>query len=108
MIKAPAISTVHDVLDRNGLVKRRKRRRYRAEETELYAAQDPNGLSCADYKGEFMLGNRQYCCPLTITDYRSRYPLACEGMASTGSDFAFAVFERVFKEFGLPAAIRTD
>ena len=55
-----------------------------------------------------MLGNRQYCCPLTITDCRSRYLLACEGMASTGSDFAFAVFERVFKEFGLPAAIRTD
>src|SRR5690606_5573592 len=27
---------------------------------------------------------------------------------STRSDFAFAVFERVFKEFGLPRAIRTD
>ena len=55
-----------------------------------------------------MLGNRQYCYPLTVTDYRSRYLLACEGLASTRSDFAFAVFERVFKDFGLPAAIRTD
>ena len=55
-----------------------------------------------------MLGNRQYCYPLTITDYRSRYLIACEGMASTRSDFAFALFERVFKEFGLPRAIRTD
>ncbi len=108
MIKAPAISTVHAVLDRHGLVKRRKRRRYKAEGTELRAAHDPNGLWCADYKGEFMLGNRQSCYPLTITDYRSRYLLACEGMASTRSDFAFAVFERVFKEFGLPSAIRTD
>jgi putative transposase len=61
MIKAPAISTVHAVLDCNGLVKRRKRRRYQAEETELHAAQYPNELWCADYKSEFMLSNRQYC-----------------------------------------------
>jgi putative transposase len=52
-------------------------------------------------QGEFMLGNRQYCYPLTISNYRSRYLLACEGLD-------FAVFERTFKDFGLPAAIRTD
>jgi hypothetical protein len=40
------------VLDRNGLVKRRKRRRYKAEGTTLTAAHEPNGLWCADYKGE--------------------------------------------------------
>ena len=108
MIKAPAISTVHAVLDRNGLVTRRKRRRYKAEGTALSAAHDPNGLWCADYKGEFMLGNKQYCYPLTITDYRSRYLLACEGLASTRSDLAFTVFEHTFKDFGLPKAIRTD
>ncbi len=55
-----------------------------------------------------MLGNKQYCYPLTITDYRSRYLLACEGLASVRSEFAFSVFERVFKDFGLPDAIRTD
>ncbi len=96
------------MLDRHGLVQRRKRRRYKARGTDLYDTQDVNGLWCADYKGEFKLGNRQYCYPLTITDYRSRYLLACEGLTSTKSDFAFSVFERVFKEFGLPTAIRTD
>ena len=35
MIKPPAISTIHAVLDRNGLVKRRKRRRHKAEGTTL-------------------------------------------------------------------------
>ena len=59
-------------------------------------------------KGEFRLGNRQYCYPLTVTDYRSRYLLACESLASTKAPGAFPVFERVFKEFGLPATIRTD
>jgi putative transposase len=108
MIKPPAISTVHAVLDRNGLVKRRKRRRHKAQGTPLMAAHDPNGLWCADYKGEFMLGNKQYCYPLTITDYRSRYLLACEGLKSTRSELAFSIFEDVFKEFGLPNAIRTD
>ena len=55
-----------------------------------------------------MLGNRQYCYPLTITDYCSRYLLACESLESTKSTFAFSVFERAFKDFGLPTAIRTD
>lgn len=86
----------------------RSRRRYKAEGTPLSDARTPNGLWCADYKGEFLLGNHQYCYPLTITDYRSRYLLACEGLESTKTPFAFTVFERVFKEFGLPNAIRTD
>jgi putative transposase len=108
MIQPPAISTVHAVLDRHGLVKRRRRRRYKAEGTALKGTRRPNGLWCADYKGEFMLGNKQYCYSLTISDYRSRYLLACEGLESTRSDFAFSIFERTFKDFGLPAAIRTD
>jgi putative transposase len=108
MIPVPAISTVHAALDRNGLVKRRKRKRYKARGTELSGARTPNGLWCADYKGEFLLGNRQYCYPLTISDYRSRYLLACEGLESTKSEFAFSVFERAFRDYGLPDAIRTD
>lgn len=108
MIPLPAVSTIHAVLDRHGLVKRRKRKRHKAQGTPLMGADEPNGLWCADYKGEFQLGNKRYCYPLTISDYRSRYLLACEGLESTKSDFAFAVFERAFKDFGLPNAIRTD
>jgi len=107
-LKAPATSTIHAVLDRHGLVKRRKRRRYKAQGTELGDARAPNGLWCAHFKGQFRLGNRRYCYPLTVTDYCSRYLLACEGLDSTKEAGAFAVFERVFKDFGLPNAIRTD
>jgi len=56
-VHAPAISTVHAVLDRHGLVKRRKSRRHRAQGTALYQAFEPNELWCADYKGEFMLAD---------------------------------------------------
>jgi len=108
MINPPAKSTVHAILDRNGMVKRRKRRRRRSQGTVLNHAVTPNQLWCADYKGEFLLGNKKYCYPLTITDYRSRYLLACEGLDSTKSQLAFHVFEQAFKDYGLPAAIRTD
>lgn len=107
-IQCPATSTVHAVLDRNGLVISKKRRRYTAQGTALSNANTPNQLWCADYKGEFMLGNKQYCYPLTITDYHSRFLLACEALDSTRETMAFSVFERVFKEYGIPGAIRTD
>ncbi len=107
-IKTPAISTVHAVLDRHGLVRRRRPRRRRAEGTLLSAPRKPNDLWCADYKGEFMLADRRYCYPLTITDHESRYLLACEALSSTKEAYAVPVFERAFKEFGLPQAIRTD
>jgi len=105
----PAISTVHAVLDRYHLVKRRRRRRGDAPAaTALTRPTDPNALWCADYKGEFMLGNRRYCYPLTITDFASRYLLTCEALSTTQERFAFTAFDRTFREFGLPAAIRTD
>jgi len=108
-IHLPAISTVHAVLDRHGLVQRRRRRRSAGSPgTELSRPAEPNALWCADYKGEFQLGNRQYCYPLTITDYATRYLLACEALSTTQEKFAFAVFQRTFQEFGLPQAIRTD
>jgi putative transposase len=107
-VHTPAISTVHAVLDRHGLVKRRTRRRNKAEGTTLSRPLQPNELWCADYKGEFMLADRRYCYPLTITDFASRYLIACEALHSTKETYAFAVFEAVFKQFGLPDAIRTD
>ena len=107
-VQLPAISTVHAVLDRHGLVKRRRRRRPAAAGTALSRPTEPNALWCADYKGEFQLGNRQYCYPLTITDFASRYLLTCEALSTTQEQFAFTVFERTFQDFGLPGAIRTD
>jgi putative transposase len=107
-LRCPAISTVHAVLDRHGLVTRRRRRRPRAEGTTLSWPSTPNALWCADYKGEFMLRNRRYCYPLTITDFASRYLLTCDALETTREAYAFPVFERVFTQFGLPQAIRTD
>lgn len=107
-ITLPAISTVHAVLDRHGLVSRGHRRRYKAQGTSLSRPSQPNDLWCADYKGEFMLADRRYCYPLTITDFASRFLLGCDALETNKEIFAFTVFERAFKDFGLPRAIRTD
>ena len=55
-----------------------------------------------------MLADRRYCYPLTISDFATRYLLSCEALSSTQENYAFTVFERVFADFGLPKAIRTD
>ena len=108
-VRVPAKSTVHAVLDRHGLVKRTpKRRRNKAMGTALGAVSEPNDLWCADFKGEFKLGNRQYCYPLTVTDQASRFILMCEALESTKEATTVTAFQRLFKERGLPNAIRTD
>jgi putative transposase len=108
-IQTPAIRTVHAVLDRHGLVSRgRRTERHRATGTALSTPTQPNDLWCTDYKGEFMLADRRYCYPLTLTDFASRYLLCCDALESTREIYAFSVFVRAFKEFGLPLAIRSD
>jgi putative transposase len=107
-IKIPAKSIIHAVLDRHGLVERRGSVRRQAQGTALSLGQRPNELWCTDYKGEFLLSNHKYCYPLTVTDHASRFLLTCEALSSTREDFVFIVFERLFRDRGLPANIRSD
>ena len=107
-IRVPSKSTIHAVLHRHGLVKGLRRPRQRAQGTPLSAGLAPNDLWCADFKGEFKLGNGQYCYPLTVTDHASRYLLLCEALDSTREEMAITAFEQLFRERGLPAAIRSD
>lgn len=107
-VRVPARSTIHAVLDRHGLVKRARERKNRAQGTPLSAAVAPNDLWCADFKGEFKLGNGRYCYPLTVTDQASRFLLMCEALESTREELAVTAFERLFAERGLPLSIRSD
>ena len=107
-VRVPAKSTIHAVLDRHGLVKRGGGPRHRARGTPLSEGAMPNDLWCADFKGELKLGNGRYCYPLTVTDHASRFLLLCEALESTREDLACTAFERLFRERGLPLAIRSD
>jgi len=107
-IRVPAKSTIHAVLHRHGLVAPPARPRRRATGTPLSCGSAPNELWCTDFKAEFKLGNGRYCHPLTATDHASRYLLLCEALESTREDLAITAFQRLFRERGLPDAIRSD
>lgn len=105
----PQRSTVCDILKRNGLVAKKRRRRaigHPGKPSTIVTA--PNHLWCADYKGQFKTGDGRYCYPLTVTDAFSRYLLGCQALLDTSVDGAKPVFTRLFREFGLPDRIRTD
>lgn len=107
-LRLPAASTVGDLLKREGLVKSRRRAKaLRASPTSLQDAHAPNDCWCVDFKGQFTVNN-QFCYPLTATDAFSRFVLGCTALDSTRTESAKAVFIRLFEEYGLPNAIRSD
>lgn len=108
-VQPPSTSTIHSILHRHDLVKkRRSKTKFKATASYLSNPTEPNDLWCTDFKGQFRMKNKQYCFPLTLTDYASRYLLACESLEGTSESPCFSIFEQVFKEHGLPRAIRSD
>jgi transposase InsO family protein len=109
--RLPSASTLGDILVRNGLVervKRHRRPRYRAQPMGLRAATAANETWCIDYKGQFRLGDRTLCYPLTVTDQFSRFILGCEGMAAICEEQALDSCEEIFRTYGLPLVMRSD
>ncbi|MBN4072047.1 transposase, partial [bacterium AH-315-F18] len=108
-LKMPSETTVHAVMRRSGLV--RKKRRHRANGhpgKPKNVPKAPNELWTTDFKGHFRLRNGPYCYPLTLMDEYSRYLLACQACDSTGYKEVFKIFRSAFREYGLPDAIKSD
>jgi transposase InsO family protein len=106
----PARSTVNAILERHGLLRRQRRRpggqvHPGAAPLETTA---PNQVWPADFKGQFKTRDGVYCYPLTVTDHFSRAVLLCRALPSTRTRDARPAFLALFRECGLPAAIRTD
>jgi transposase InsO family protein len=108
-VKLPAASTIGDLLMREGLIVRRRRRSLTPRHPlPLTVPEAPNDVWCADFKGQFRLGDGTYCYPLTISDRYSRFLLSCEGLESVGGESPELVFDAAFRRYGLPSVIRTD
>jgi transposase InsO family protein len=104
----PAASTMGDLLRREGLSEPRRRPRYSVPLTQpLVAAQAPNDVWTADFKGWFRTADGIRCDPLTVLDACSRFVLCCRIVAPTDRGVR-PWFERTFREYGLPGALRTD
>jgi hypothetical protein len=70
-------------------------------------AEGPNEEWAIDFKGWFRTGDGTRCDPLTITDAASRYLIEVRIVDPTWAGVKGAM-ERVFKDIGLPEAIRSD
>ena len=105
----PSVGTIHNLLRRHGLVPRRRRspRRWHPGRP-ISPATGPNSLWTADFKGQFRLGTGAYCYPLTLQDASTRFLLMCHGLPTTTIEATQPLFERAFREYGLPDRIRTD
>lgn len=106
----PSASTVGGILKRHGLVegRRRARRAWPHPGRPVVRAEAPNQVWTSDFKGQFRTGDGRLCYPLTVVDGYSRCLLAVEGLDSVSCEQAWPVFVRLFREHGLPEAIRTD
>lgn len=106
----PASSTIGDILRREGLVKSRRARCKLPLPQGPYVQQvsRPNEEWNADFKGQFRMGSGEYCYPLTVSDGFSRYLLEIQALRGTGTEGARRGFERAFRTYGLPEAIRSD
>lgn len=105
----PKRSTVCAILNRNGLVPKKRRRRHIGHPGKPSAQMlAPNDIWCTDFKGQFKTGDGVYCYPLTVTDGYSRFLLCCQGLHSTAVAGVKPMFTRLFKEYGLPQRIRSD
>jgi putative transposase len=104
----PAPSTMGELFRREGLSTPRRRLRYIVPLTRpLAAARQPNDVWTADFKGWFRTGDGTRCDPLTVADACSRFVLCCRIVAPTGAGVR-PWFERTFRTYGVPSAMRTD
>lgn len=105
----PAASTTSEILKRHGMIHSRRKRHHTPPYTEPFLKSDqPNEVWCADFKGQFRLGEGQLCYPFTLSDSYSRYLLSCCCLSHPNYDNTRSRLEIVFQEFGIPRVIRTD
>jgi transposase InsO family protein len=104
----PALSTIGDLLRREGLSQPRRRPRKAMPVTQPFLpVRQPNDLWCIDFKGWFRTADGQRCDPLTLTDADSRFLIECRILPETVAAVQ-PVVDRAFRELGLPFAIRSD
>lgn len=105
----PARSTITEMLDRHGLVRRRRlHRRGLSQHWPLTMAELANQVWGIDFKGWFLTRDGRRCDPLTVSDLQSRYILRLQALDKPGGRHVWPVLEAAFREVGLPEVIRSD
>jgi transposase InsO family protein len=105
----PARSTIAEMLDRHGLVRRRRLRRHATSQaSSLTVAEAANQVWGIDFKGWFLTKDGRRCNPFTISDLASRYIVRLQAVDKPNGEYVWSVLQAAFREVGLPAVIRSD
>lgn len=105
----PSRTTIYNILKRAGMIPhRRTRKRVAPGGRVIDGIRSPNGLWSADFKGQFLTGDKIWCYPLTVMDHASRYLIGCQVLPGTRHVDTKAAFEKLFRRYGLPERLRTD
>jgi len=107
----PSEAAISRWLKHWGLSRRRRRpvhRGPRIERPGLTVAMVPNEVWSVDFKGWFRTADGTRVEPLTVRDMASRFILATTLLRTQNMLLCRDAFTRVFREYGLPKAIRMD
>jgi transposase InsO family protein len=108
-INCPGTTTTENILERNGLVRRRKkRRRLPIKPSIILPTDELNYTWCMDFKGGCITSDYHKFDPFTLTYYDSRYLINCLKLPRNNTAYVWNILEIAFKEFGLPMIIRSD
>jgi putative transposase len=105
-----SVSTSHRILQKLGLVQKRRRRVRRNASTGAapITASRPNHVWTVDFKGWWTLASGERCEPLTVCDAYSRFVLAAVVPTTSGGAAVQRVFLELFERYGLPEVMHSD
>ena len=103
----PALSTVHQILSRNGRVLPRDQASPGAH-PRRFEKEAPNLLWQMDFKGNVAMTNGAKCHPLTMVDDHSRYVVCLQACANEQRATVQDHLTSTFRRYGLPDALYTD
>jgi transposase InsO family protein len=102
----PSKNTITSILRRKGLISEENSEK--AKHWIRYEHENPNDLWQMDFKGYFIMEDKNQCHPLTILDDHSRFNI---GLFACGNETTSTVKEKlilVFRKYGLPWRILAD
>jgi transposase InsO family protein len=105
-IEPAAVSTVHAILRRNGLIT--PAASHAAAPWQRFEHPQPNDLWQMDFKGHVALRSGARCHPLTILDDHSRYALCLHACADEQEGTVRQQLQAVMRRYGVPARMTMD
>jgi len=102
----PSVTTINNILKRNGLIDQANS--LKNLKIQRFEYESSNELWQMDFKGDFLLGNKKRCYPLTMTDDHSRYNLCLQALENQRYLSVKEQLTSVFRIYGLPDKILCD